>query len=344
MRGLFDFEVKSSKIEELEKLLNKNDIWEDPKATEISSELTTLKKDVSVFVFLTKELQNLKELISLKDELETDMLLEIGNEIDALEIKLNELETSLLLNGEYDNTNCFLEIHPGAGGTESCDWAQMILEMYEKFCEIENFKTELVDYEKGEEAGLKRVTLKIKGNLAYGKLKSEHGVHRLVRISPFDSNHRRHTSFASVTVIPEFKNVDISIKEADLKIDVYRSSGAGGQHVNTTDSAVRITHLPTKTVVTCQNERSQLKNKEYAMNMLKNKLFQLELEAKNKNIQVVCGQMQEINFGSQIRSYILEPYTRVIDHRTLYETSNVVKVLDGNIMAFIEAYLRKSNQ
>lgn len=247
----------------------------------------------------------------------------------------------MLLSGECDKLNCYLEIHPGAGGTESCDWASMLARMYIRFCDIEGFKYSVVDEQKGEEAGLKSITIFIEGLYAYGYLKAERGVHRLVRISPFDSNKRRHTSFASVSVTPEFKDeINIEIKESDLKIDVYHSSGAGGQSVNTSNSAVRITHLPTKTVVTCQNERSQLKNKELALKMLKNKLYQIELETQAEKANELKGEISNINFGSQIRSYVLEPYKLVKDNRSNYESTSPDKILDGNIKEMIESVLK----
>lgn len=255
---------------------------------------------------------------------------------------IEELELNTLLNGEWDDLDCYLEIHPGAGGTESCDWASMLLRMYKMFCEKNDYSYEIVEEQKGEEAGIKSVTMKIKGYYAYGYLKNEKGVHRLVRISPFDSGARRHTSFASVQVIPEYnKNVEIDIKENDLKIDVYHSSGAGGQSVNTSNSAVRITHLPTKTVVTCQNERSQLKNKETAMKLLKNKLYQLELEKKELELNQLKGKNVDINFGSQIRNYVLEPYKLVKDLRSGFESSNTEKILNGDIMPLLESLLKK---
>lgn len=247
-----------------------------------------------------------------------------------------------MLNDRYDNLNCYLEIHPGAGGTESQDWASMLLRMYQRFCvSEENFSYDMIEEQKGDEAGIKSSVMLIKGPYAYGYLKGEQGVHRLVRISPFDSNSRRHTSFASVTVVPEFsKEIVIDLNEKDLKIDVFHSSGAGGQSVNTTDSAVRITHLPTGVVVTCQNERSQLKNKEQAIKILKNKLYQIELEKKEQAIDDIKDQSKNIVFGHQIRSYTLEPYTLVKDTRTGHETSNASKVLDGDIKDFIKKYLR----
>ncbi len=234
-----------------------------------------------------------------------------------------------------------MEIHPGAGGTESCDWASMLLRMYQRFLEKNNYQFKIIDYQDGDEAGIKSVTLHIEGEYAYGYLKVENGVHRLVRISPFDSNRRRHTSFASVTVTPEFDtSININIKEEDLKIDVYHSSGAGGQSVNTSNSAVRITHLPTKTVVTCQTERSQLRNKEIAMELLKNKLYQKELAEQQKLKKEVAGDVSSIDFGSQIRSYVLEPYKLVKDHRSKFESTDPLKVLDGDIMPFIKSVLK----
>lgn len=275
---------------------------------------------------------------SLNDDLE--------NELSNTEKLVEELEIATLLSGPYDNLNCFLEIHPGAGGTEAMDWASMLLRMYERFCEANGYKYEIIDFLKGEEAGVKSVTLKISGNMSYGYFKGEKGVHRLVRISPFDSNKRRHTSFASVTVVPEFDKVsDIEINDEDLKIDVFHSSGAGGQSVNTSDSAVRITHLPTKTVVSCQVERSQLRNKERAMEMLKSKLYQLEVEKKEAELNKEKGLSDSINFGSQIRNYVLEPYTLVKDLRSGYETSQVFKILDGNLMPIMESVLKaKANK
>jgi len=283
-------------------------------------------------------LQDDLELLEIVDNLE-----DINKDLNIQEKLITELEFKVLLSGEYDKLNCYLEIHPGAGGTESCDWASMLARMYMRFCDIEGFKYSVVDEQKGDEAGLKSITLYIEGLYAYGYLKCEKGVHRLVRISPFDSNKRRHTSFASVSITPEFKNdINIEIKEADLKIDVYHSSGAGGQSVNTSNSAVRITHLPTKTVVTCQNERSQLKNKEQAMRMLKNKLYQIEVEKKELEANALKGDVANINFGSQIRSYVLEPYKLVKDNRSNFESTSPDKILDGYIKEMIESIL-KSN-
>ena len=299
------------------------------------TKLNDLKKVVNK-VKSFEIVDDLKESLS---DIEMKELVE--EEIKKLYDKVISFETITLLNGEYDKNNCILEIHSGAGGTESCDWVNMLYRMYTRWCDTKNYKYEVIDVQAGDEVGLKNVSILIKGLYAYGYLKSEKGVHRLVRISPFDSNKRRHTTFASVEVIPEFDtSINVEIKDDDLKIDVYRSSGAGGQSVNTTDSAVRITHIPTKIVVTCQNERSQLKNKEKAMQILKNKLYLLTLEKKEKEINSLRGTHMDINFGSQIRSYVMHPYSMVKDHRTNTEDTNVLSVLDGNIDKFIESFLR----
>ncbi len=279
--------------------------------------------------------------LELMNIIEDSELKNIEDEIKELENKINELEINCLLSGENDQLNCYLEIHSGAGGTESCDWASMLSRMYMRFCENNGYQYSIIESQKGEEAGLKSFTMYIKGLYAYGYLKNESGVHRLVRISPFDSNARRHTSFASVLVTPEYnQNITIDIKESDLKIDVYHSSGAGGQSVNTSNSAVRITHLPTKIVVTCQNERSQMQNKEQAMKILKNKLYELELLSIENKMNDLKGNIKNIDFGSQIRSYVLEPYKMVKDNRSGYETSNILKVLDGDLLPIMESVLK----
>lgn len=257
---------------------------------------------------------------------------------------LKKVEILTYLNESFDSNNAIFEIHSGAGGTESCDWVSMLSRMYTKYFDNKRYKYEILDEQQGEETGLKSIVFLVKGNYAYGYLKNEKGVHRLVRLSPFDSNNRRHTTFAAVDVTPEFdNNMNIEIKDADLRIDVYRSSGAGGQGVNTTDSAVRITHLPSGIVVTCQNERSQIKNKETALKVLKSKLYQIELRNQKEKINKIKGNQNGIEFGSQIRSYILHPYSMVKDHRTNFETSNVSKVLDGNLEEIIEAKLKGDN-
>ena len=317
--------------------------WDDQKkANEISSRVATLKKEINLVKILDEKLNNAKEMINLLEtENDENLLKELETELDSFDEEIKTLETHTLLSGEYDSLNCYLEINPGAGGTESCDWAYMLMNMYQNFCNKKGFTYEVIAEQAGEEAGIKSCTLLIKGVNAYGYLRNENGVHRLVRISPFDSNKRRHTSFASVIITPEFDDkIEIEIKESDIKIDVYRSSGAGGQSVNTTDSAVRITHLPTKTVVTCQNERSQIQNKEQAMNILKSKLYKLELAKQKEKVEKIQNKNVDINFGSQIRSYVLEPYKMVKDHRTNYETSNAEAVLNGDIEAILENNLR----
>ena len=291
---------------------------------------------------IKEKIKNNIEIINLikeENDIELKELVEI--EIKEIEKKLEELEIIILLNGPYDKLDAILEIHPGAGGTESQDWALMLYRMYTRYFDKKGYKYEVIDYQNGEEAGIKSVTVLVHGENLYGYLKGEKGVHRLVRISPFDSNKRRHTSFASVDISPLFKNneVNIEINENDLRIDVYRSSGCGGQGVNTTDSAVRITHLPTKIVVTCQNERSQIKNKETALEVLKNKLYNLELERQQKELKDIKGELSDINFGSQIRSYVMNPYTLVKDNRSNVEITDVKSVLDGNIDEFIKGNL-----
>jgi peptide chain release factor 2 len=337
--GHFDVTAKQNKIQILEEKINETNFWNDVNsANEVVKELSLLKKIVQKILETKKEIVDNLELIDILDEMELILLEESINKIKK---EIEKLEIDNLLNGKFDSLNCYLEIHPGAGGTESCDWASMLLRMYERFCEKNNYTYEIIDEQKGEEAGIKSAVILIKGEFPYGYLKEEKGVHRLVRISPFDSNARRHTSFASVSITPEFnQNIDIEIKESEIKIDVYHSSGAGGQSVNTSNSAVRITHIPTKTVVTCQNERSQLKNKDQAMKMLKSKLIQIEEEKKEKEINAVKGVIENNEWGSQIRNYVLEPYKLIKDLRSGYESSNVDKILDGDIMEMIESVLK----
>lgn len=287
---------------------------------------------------LNDEVQILLEFIEMGDNSFEE---ELNKKIINLELEIQTFKIKLLLDEKYDANNAILTINSGAGGTEACDWTEMLYRMYDRWSNQNGFKIEILDSLSGEEAGIKSITLNIKGNYAYGYLKGEKGVHRLVRISPFDSNSRRHTSFAAVNVIPEIEDdFEINMKIDELKIDTYRASGAGGQHVNTTDSAVRITHLPTNIVVTCQNERSQLKNRETAMKILKSKLFELELEKKEKEMKDLKGVDSKIEWGSQIRSYVFQPYKMIKDHRTKAEEGNVEKVMDGNINYFINEYLK----
>ena len=290
-----------------------------------------------------KVTSNLEIIELLKQEDNEELKNLVAAEIAEINAKIEEMDLTLLLNGPYDQLGAIMEIHAGAGGTEACDWADMLLRMYLRYCEKAGFKYEVVDKQVLDEAGFKSATILIKGIYAYGKLKSEKGVHRLIRISPFDSNSRRHTSFASVDIEPIFDNsdIDIQIKDSDIRVDIYRSSGNGGQGVNTTDSAVRITHLATGIVVTCQNERSQIQNKETAMNVLKSKLYKLELEKREQELKGIQGELSDINFGSQIRTYTMHPYSLVKDHRTNVENTNVAKVLDGEIDEFIDAYLKQ---
>ncbi len=337
--GLFDIGKLESELNFLKEEMNADDFWMDlERAGIVNRKYAKISKLITDINNIKTSINDNLELLEILNE---DEIKDIFNSIDVITKELDELEIENLLNGEFDDLNCYLEIHPGAGGTESCDWAAMLLRMYKMFCEKNGFSYEVVEEQKGDEAGIKSATIKINGPFAYGYLKNEKGVHRLVRISPFDAGKRRHTSFASVGVIPEYnKDISIDIKETDLKIDVYHSSGAGGQSVNTANSAVRITHLPTKTVVTCQQERSQLKNKELAMKLLKSKLFQLEQEKKQKELATLKGENTNIDFGSQIRNYVLEPYKLIKDTRVNYETSNVDKFLDGDILPLLEALVR----
>jgi len=285
-------------------------------------------------------LTELDELIELSED-EPEYLEQIQGEIETLQKDAEKLELQTILSGEFDRCNAILSINSGAGGTESCDWANMLLRMYTRWCDEKGYTVKTVDILQGEEAGIKSVTLEIEGDLAYGYLKAEKGVHRLVRISPFDSNKRRHTSFASVDVIPEIEDdIEVKINLDDLRIDIFRSSGPGGQSVNTTDSAVRITHLPTNIVVQCQNERSQLQNKTMAMKILKARLYELKRKEQEAKMSKEYGDKQKIEWGSQIRSYVMHPYSMVKDHRTEQETGNVERVMDGGLDEFIEAYLK----
>ncbi|OIK16359.1 peptide chain release factor 2 [Bacillus sp. MUM 116] len=319
------------------------DFWNDQQAAQVViSEANALKDQVNEFTDLNEMYENLELTYELvKEESDAELQAELEEELHQLTERLNQFELQLLLSEEYDKNNAILELHPGAGGTESQDWGSMLLRMYTRWAEKKGFKVETLDYLPGDEAGIKSVTLAIKGHNAYGYLKAEKGVHRLVRISPFDSSGRRHTSFVSCEVMPEFNDeIQIDIRTEDLKIDTYRASGAGGQHINTTDSAVRITHLPTGVVVTCQSERSQIKNREQAMKMLKAKLYQREIEQQEKELLEIRGEQKEIGWGSQIRSYVFHPYSMVKDHRTNTESGNVQAVMDGEIDQFIDAYLR----
>jgi len=317
--------------------------WDDQqKAQGVINESNALKDQVNEFNNLYETYENLELTYELvKEEPDEELQSELEEEITGLSERLAQFELQLLLSEPYDKNNAILELHPGAGGTESQDWGSMLLRMYTRWAEKKGFKVETLDYLPGDEAGIKSVTLAIKGHNAYGYLKAEKGVHRLVRISPFDASGRRHTSFVSCEVMPEFNDeIEIEVRTEDLKVDTYRASGAGGQHINKTESAIRITHLPTNTVVTCQSERSQIKNREAAMKMLKSKLYQLEIEKKEEQMAEIRGEQKEIGWGSQIRSYVFHPYSMVKDHRTNTEVGNVSGVMDGDLDEFINAYLR----
>lgn len=319
------------------------DFWNDQQAAQgVINEANGIKAIVNEYNELVSTHENLEMTLELlREEPDEDLQMELETELGQLQEKMENFELQMLLSDPYDKNNAILELHPGAGGTESQDWGSMLLRMYTRWAEKRGFKVSTMDYLPGEEAGIKSVTLSITGHNAYGYLKSEKGVHRLVRISPFDSSGRRHTSFVSCEVMPEFnEEIEIEVRTEDLKIDTYRATGAGGQHINTTDSAVRITHTPTGTVVQCQAERSQIKNREKAMQMLKAKLYQLEIEKQQAQLDEIRGEQKEIGWGSQIRSYVFHPYSMVKDHRTNEETGNVGAVMDGDIDAFINAYLR----
>ncbi len=335
-----EIDKKETRLKELDSIINDSSFWNDPNsAKDILSEQKSLKDVYTKFNDLYSTVSTMNEMFELSSSDDDIHLIE--SEISGVEDKIEALKLFALLSGEFDSNNAYIEIHSGAGGTESNDWANMILRMYQRFFEKNGYDYEIISSQEGEEVGIKGCTLLVKGNYPFGYLKGETGVHRLVRISPFDSNSRRHTSFASVLVTPEIKNnLDIEIKDSDLRIDVYRSSGCGGQGVNTTDSAVRITHIPSGIVTSSQVERSQLRNKEIAMEMLKNKLYMLKMNEFKDKIKDLKGDVMDVNFGSAIRSYVMCPYTLVKDTRTNYETSNVDDVLDGDIMEFLEAYLK----
>lgn len=319
--------------------------WNQPDhAKKIYDQLNDMKKITDEYERLEQSLNSLDETYSLVKETENQEFQTIlEGDYQDFEQHMEEFEKVLLLSKEYDGLNAIVEIHPGAGGTESQDWAEMLYRMYQRYCSNKGFKIEVLDYLDGDVAGIKSVTFLVKGKYAYGHLKAEKGVHRLVRISPFDSSKRRHTSFASVDVIPELDDtIEIDIKPEDLRIDTYRASGAGGQHINKTDSAVRITHIPTGTIVTCQSQRSQIQNREQAMIMLKSKLFALVEQKQAKELKEIQGEQKEIAWGSQIRSYVLHPYSLVKDNRSLFESNNPKDVLDGNLDDFIYAYLKSS--
>ncbi len=337
---VFNEDFQKKRLSELENLMSSKSFWNDQKkAQEITREAQRIRKLFEEIDEIRGLFEDVEVAIELADE-DPDMAKQVEEIAKEIEEKVKAFELEMVLNGKYDPNNAYLSVHPGAGGTESHDWAQMLLRMYTRWAERKGYSVEMVDFQPGEEAGIKSATILIKGDYAYGYLKHERGVHRLVRISPFDASRRRHTSFASVNVIPEISDdVDIEIKPDEIRIDTFRASGHGGQHVNKTESAVRITHIPTGIVVSIQSERSQHKNREIAMRILKARLLQLELEKRRREIENIQGELKEIAWGNQIRSYIFHPYNLVKDHRTGVETSDVDRVMDGDLDIFIEAEL-----
>ncbi|MBQ3782671.1 MAG: peptide chain release factor 2 [Lachnospiraceae bacterium] len=341
-----DLENKHLRIEELERLMEESTFWDDPEKSQATmKELKDLKSTVEQFENLQTAYDDIETLLEMGyEEEDASLIPEIESELNDFIEKYEELRIGTLLSGEYDKDNAILTLHAGAGGTESCDWASMLCRMYQRWADKKGFTTEMIDFLDGDEAGLKSVTLEIKGINAYGYLKSEHGVHRLVRISPFNAAGKRQTSFVSCDVMPDIEeDVDVEINDDDIRIDTYRSSGAGGQHINKTSSAIRITHFPTGIVVQCQNERSQHMNKDKAMQMLKAKLYLLKQQENMEKESGIRGEVKEIGWGNQIRSYVMQPYTMVKDHRTNQEISNVNAVMDGGIDPFINAYLKWIN-
>jgi peptide chain release factor 2 len=323
------------------------DFWNDQQAAQVViNESNALKDQVNVFFEMNESFENLELTYELvKEESDAELQEELEIELTQLMKRMEEYELQQLLSEPYDKNNAILELHPGAGGTESQDWGSMLLRMYTRWAEKHGFHVDTLDYLPGDEAGIKSVTLLIKGHNAYGYLKAEKGVHRLVRISPFDASGRRHTSFVSCEVMPEFTDeIEIELRPEDLRVDTYRASGAGGQHINKTESAVRVTHIPTGIVAACQTQRSQLQNRDQAMKMLRAKLYQREVEEKEKQLLEIRGEQKEIGWGSQIRSYVFHPYSMVKDHRTSVESGNVQAVMDGDLDPFIDAYLRSRIQ
>lgn len=341
LRKYLDISKKEEKIKEFEKIMSAPDFWLDKQiSTKVLKELKKLRASVEPWKNYHKKITDTKELLDLfKDD--QDVMNNFVAELEKFEKSIGELEFQTILGGEFDQNDAILSINAGAGGTESCDWASMLLRMYQRWAESHGYKVNVLDTLPGEEAGIKNITMSIKGDFAYGYLKAETGVHRLVRISPFDANKRRHTSFASVDVIAEIQDdVDVQIKPEEIRIDTFRASGKGGQHVNVTDSAVRITHIATGIVTQCQNERSQYQNKEVAMNLLRAKLYELKRREQEAKVSKEYSQKQRIEWGSQIRSYVMHPYNLVKDHRTDFETGNVQAVMDGQLDEFIHAYLK----
>ena len=346
IKDALDLQNKEERIIELERTMEAPDFWDDmDKAQKYMKELKNLKDSIETYNNLKSLYDDILVLIEMGEESEdAEIAEEAKSSMDEFASKVDEVKIKTLLSGEYDKYNAILKLNAGAGGTESCDWTSMLYRMYTRWAESKGFTTQVLDFLEGEEAGIKSITVQINGENAYGYLKSERGVHRLVRISPFNAAGKRQTSFASCDVMPDIEeDLDVEINDDDIRIDTYRSSGAGGQHINKTSSAIRITHLPTGIVVQCQNERSQLQNKDKAMKMLKAKLYLLKQQEEQEKKSGIRGEIKEIGWGSQIRSYVMQPYAMVKDHRTNEETGNVSSVLDGNIDQFINAYLKQNS-
>ena len=346
IKDALDLQNKEERIIELERTMEAPGFWDDmDKAQKYMNELKNLKDSIETYNNLKSLYDDILVLIEMGEESEdAEIAEEAKSSMDEFASKVDEVKIKTLLSGEYDKYNAILKLNAGAGGTESCDWTSMLYRMYTRWAESKGFTTQVLDFLEGEEAGIKSITVQINGENAYGYLKSERGVHRLVRISPFNAAGKRQTSFASCDVMPDIEeDLDVEINDDDIRIDTYRSSGAGGQHINKTSSAIRITHLPTGIVVQCQNERSQLQNKDKAMKMLKAKLYLLKQQEEQEKKSGIRGEIKEIGWGSQIRSYVMQPYTMVKDHRTNEETGNVSSVLDGNIDQFINAYLKQNS-
>ncbi|RGD65470.1 peptide chain release factor 2 [Lachnospiraceae bacterium OF09-6] len=343
VRDSLDLANKEKRIEELERKMEEPGFWDDPEQSqEMMKKLKSMKDDIATYHTLQEQYEEIETLIEMaEEENDTSLIEEIQTTLDEFIASFDNIRIKTLLSGEYDNANAIVSLHAGAGGTESCDWAGMLYRMYTRWADKKGYEVEVIDYLDGDEAGIKSVTFEVRGENAYGYLKSEKGVHRLVRISPFNAAGKRQTSFVQCDVMPDIEeDLDVEIRDDDIRIDTYRSSGAGGQHINKTSSAIRITHIPTGIVVQCQNERSQFQNKDKAMQMLKAKLYLLKQQENAEKVSGIRGEKKEMGWGNQIRSYVMQPYTMVKDHRTNAETGNVDSVMDGNIDLFINAYLK----
>ena len=341
--GIFDLANKEKELQQLQEESATPDFWNNSQqAQQVTQRIALLRGDIGRYQKLHSQLEELEVMVELCIEEADDSLnQEINTGLEEISTQIDQIELRMMLDGEHDRNNAILNIHPGAGGIDSQDWATMLMRMYLRWCEQRNYRTETIELTPGDEAGIKSVTILVTGEYAFGYLQAEVGIHRLVRLSPFDFNHRRHTSFAAVTVTPEIDDtIDVDLNPVDLRIDTYRSSGAGGQHVNTTDSAVRITHIPTRIVVQCQNERSQHKNREIAMKVLRSRLYEYYEVQRREKLAKLQGERPGINFGNQIRSYVFHPYRLVKDLRTGVDTGNVDAVMDGNLDTFIESYLK----